>query len=116
MPVWQWVWLYPSTKESMKALASGREPKRSGNVGANFSDLNQASLYGLSLLTRGREWDRVTSRSESSAATVLDVIEVPRSAWTICGMPWIPKISFIISTASSPDSWASVSYTHLTLP
>ena len=28
--------------------------------------------------TFGREWDRVTSRSASSCATVLEVIEVPR--------------------------------------
>ena len=64
----------------MKALASDRQEKRSGNNGPYFIVLNKLSLYGLSLLTRGLEWDRVTSKSASSAATVLDVIEVPRSA------------------------------------
>src|SRR5674536_331552 len=90
----------------MNALASAREPKRSGNTGANFNVLNHDSEYGLSFETRGREWDLVTSRSESSAATVLDVMDVPRSACTTWGMPWMPKISFIISTARGPDSWA----------
>ena len=59
--------------------------------------------------TRGREWDRVTFRSDSRVATVLEVmqvIEVPRSAYTTWGTPWMPKICFIISSASSPDSWA----------
>lgn len=32
----------------MKARASQTEAKRSGNAGANFSVLNQASEYGLS--------------------------------------------------------------------
>ena len=59
---------------------------------------------GLSLLTRGREWDLVTSRSERSAATVLLVIDVPRSAWTTCGVPWIEKVSLIISAARTADS------------
>lgn len=56
--------------------------------------LNHASLNGLSLLTRGLEGDLVTSRSDNNAATVLLVIDVPRSAWTTSGVPWIPKISF----------------------
>ena len=62
----------------MNVLASASEPKRSGNTGANFNVLNHDSEYGLSFETRGREWDRVTSRSDSSAATVLDVMDVPR--------------------------------------
>src|SRR5450830_467292 len=90
----------------MNERASAREPKRSGNTGANFSVLNHDSEYGLSFETRGREWDRVTSRSESSAATVLDVMDVPRSACTTFGMPWMPKISVIISAARTADSWA----------
>src|SRR5450759_1302215 len=90
----------------MKLLASPREPKRSGNTGANLSVLNHDSEYGLSLETRGLEWDLVTSRSDSSAATVLDVIEVPRSACTTRGMPWMAKISVIISAARTADSWA----------
>src|SRR5665647_3305810 len=90
----------------MNARASPTEPKRSGNTGANLRVLNHASLNGLSLLTRGRECDLVTSRSDNNVATVFDVIDVPRSAWTTCGVPWMPKISFIISTANGPDSWA----------
>ena len=49
----------------MKALACWRDPNRSGKTGAYFKVLNHASEYGLSLDTRGREWDRVTSRSAS---------------------------------------------------
>src|SRR5674476_34571 len=106
MPVWRCSWLYHWTKASKKHRASARHPKRSGKVGLYFSVLNQASEYGLSLETFGRECDLVTSRSDRSAVTVLEVIDVPRSAWTTCGIPWIPKVSFIISTARGPDSWA----------
>src|SRR5665811_1210724 len=106
MPVWRCSWLYHCTKSAKKHRASARQPKRSGKVGAYLRVLNQASLYGLSLETFGRECDLVTSKSDSSAATVLEVIDVPRSAWTTCGTPWTPKISFIISTANGPDSWA----------
>ena len=35
------------------------------------------------MLTRGRLCDLVTSRSARSAATVLDVMDVPRSACTV---------------------------------
>jgi hypothetical protein len=59
-----------------------------------------------SLDTCGREWDWVTPRSANRNATGLEVIDVPRTAWTTCGIPWTPKISFIISTANGPDSWA----------
>src|SRR5664280_956272 len=90
----------------MNALASAREPKRSGNTGANFNVLNHDSEYGLSLDTRGRLWDLVTSRSANNAATVLDVMDVPRSACTTRGIPWMAKISFIISTARTADSAA----------
>src|SRR6202453_3165237 len=71
----------------MNCLASQSDPKRSGNAGPYFNVLNNDSEYGLSLDTRGRECDRVTSRSASSAATVLLVIEVPRSACTTCATP-----------------------------
>src|SRR5450830_293119 len=90
----------------MNERASAREPKRSGNTGANFSVLNHDSEYGLSFETWGREWDLVTSRSESSTATVLDVMDVPRSACTTRGITWMAKISFIISVARTADSWA----------
>jgi hypothetical protein len=55
----------------MNSLASPRVPKRRGNAGVNFSALNLATLNGLSVDTRGREGDLVTSRSESNAVTVL---------------------------------------------
>src|SRR5450759_1109510 len=90
----------------MHALESARELKRSADKGENFNVLNHDSEYGLAFETRGREWDRVTSRSESNAATVLDVMDVPRSACTTWGMPWMAKIHFIISVARTADSWA----------
>src|ERR1700755_118242 len=71
----------------MNCLAWQSDPKRSGNSGPYFKVLNNDSEYGLSLDTRGRECDRVTSRSASSAATVLLVIDVPRSACTTRGTP-----------------------------
>ena len=64
----------------MNARAACNEVNRSGNTGAYFNVLFHASEKGLSLDTRGREWDRVTSRSSSSIATDLLVIDVPRSA------------------------------------
>src|SRR5450759_405952 len=91
MPVWRCWWLYHWTKAAKKPRASARQPKRSGKVGLYFRVLNQASEYGLSLETFGRECDLVTSRSDRSAATVLEVIDVPRSAWTTCGIPWTAR-------------------------
>src|SRR6476659_3076238 len=88
----------------MNCRAACRELNRSGNTGAYFSVLFHASLNGLSLETLGLEWDRVTPRSSSRAATGLLVIDVPRSACTTCGMPWTPKISVINSTANAADS------------
>jgi len=67
-------------KSAMHARAAPMEPNRSKNTGAYFRVLNQPSLNGLSFETRGRECERVTSRSASNAATVLLIIEVPRSA------------------------------------
>src|SRR5882757_725512 len=89
----------------MNCLASHSDPKHSGNAGPYFNVLNNASEYGLSLDTRGLECDRVTSRSASRAATVLLVIDVPRSACTTCGTPWMEKICSISSFARTPDSW-----------
>lgn len=40
---------------------------------------------GLSLLTFGREWDLMMSRSSSSTLTGLEVIEVPLSEWMVPG-------------------------------
>ena len=56
------------------------------------------------MLTRGREWLRSTPRSSSSWATGLDVIEVPRSAWTAVGMPWMPIASSSIVVAMPESS------------
>src|SRR6476646_8322498 len=81
----------------MNCLASLSDPKHSGNSGQYFKVLNNDSEYGLSLDTRGRECDRVTSRSASSATTVLLVIEVPRSACTTRGTPWTVKTCSISS-------------------
>src|SRR6266851_9266639 len=70
--------------------------------------LNCASLYGLSLLTFGRECDLRIARSDSRADTGLDVIEVPRSAWMACGAtpPFRRTASLMKSFASSPSSVA----------
>ena len=57
-----------------------QRPEPAGKAGQYFSVLNCASLYGLSLLTFGRECDLRIARSDSSADTGLDVIEAPRSA------------------------------------
>src|SRR6476469_9556852 len=106
MPVWRCSWLYQWVNSSMNFLDSVSDPKRSGNSGPYFRVLNSASEYGLSFETRGLEYDRVTSRSASRAATVLLVIDVPRSACTTCGTPWTEKICSISSFARTPDSWA----------
>src|SRR3979490_1363473 len=90
----------------MNFLACASDPKHSGNSGPYFKVLNSDSEYGLSLDTRGRECDRVTSRSASSAATVLLVIDVPRSACTTCGTPCPRKTASTTALARTPDSWA----------
>src|SRR3954468_6951300 len=106
MPECRWAWLYQATKSVMNARAWARDANRSGKTGAYFNVLNQASLYGLSLDTFGRECDRVTARSSSSSATDFDVIEVPRSACTTCGTPCASNPSRIIVAARGPDSRA----------
>ena len=103
-----------ATKSAMKVRAWVREPNRSGKTGEYLHVLNHDSEYGLSLLTCGREWDRVTDRSSNNVATLLEVIAVPRSACTTVGAPCTPKICFIISVASTPASvwctWAPTMY------
>jgi hypothetical protein len=59
------------------------QPNLSGNSGLYLSVLNCASENGLSFETCGREWLFVTPRSASSSATAFDVIDEPRSAWTV---------------------------------
>src|SRR4030042_572953 len=58
-------------------------PDRVGNPGLYLRVLNWLSEYGLSLETWGRLWLLVTPRSESSSATVLEIIADPRSAWIV---------------------------------
>ena len=70
----------PGEERTQKERASWIDPKRSGKPGRYLSVLNCASEYQLALETCGRECDLVTPRSESSSATGLDVIELPRSA------------------------------------
>ncbi|RGC64951.1 hypothetical protein C5N14_31095 [Micromonospora sp. MW-13] len=98
--------MYQVTKSFMNVRAWARDANRSGNTGAYFNVLNQASLYGLSLDTFGRECERVTSRSSSRSATDFDVIDVPRSACTTCGTPWTSNTWRIIDSARGPDSRA----------
>src|SRR5487761_882264 len=91
---------------SLKARASSRVAKLPGNAGQYLRVLNADSEYGLSLDTRGREWLRLTWRSASSWVTVLDVIEVPLSAWIAPGaIPLLPAIAFWMNAfARSPFS------------
>jgi len=64
----------------MKVRAWPRLGNRSANTGAYFRVLNQPSLNGLSFETPDQECDLVIYKSDSSAAAVLLVIDVPRSA------------------------------------
>ena len=66
--------------------------------------MNWDSENGLSLLTRGREWERVTPRSASSAETGLEVIEVPRSACTVCGVAPLRSIASAMKSLASRES------------
>lgn len=47
----------------------------------------------------------MTARSDNNVATVCEVVLVPLSASTKFGMQRTPKLSFIISTARTPDSF-----------
>ena len=58
-----------------------------------FDVLNAASEKGLSFDTCGRECDRTTCRSARRSAIFFDVIEVPRSACTTRGTPWVANTS-----------------------
>jgi hypothetical protein len=62
------------------------------NSGRYLRVLNCASEYGLSLLTWGREWERVTPGSASSAETGLEVIEVPRGLSVRPGRQDVPAV------------------------
>ena len=49
-------------------------------TGTNLRVLNHDSDYGLSILTPALKCHFVSSKSDNNAATVLVVIDVPRSA------------------------------------
>lgn len=62
--------------------------------------LKCASLTGLPLLVLGRQCDRVTPRSVSNTDTDFEVIEVPRSEYTVCGTrPLCSMVSAVNSLA-----------------
>lgn len=60
IPEWRCSWLYYAVNSSMNSLASWTESNRSGKLGPYFTVLSNASEYGLSFDTRGRERERVT--------------------------------------------------------
>ena len=66
--------------------------------------MNWAFENGLSFDTRGREWVRVMPRSISSIATVFEVIEVPRSAWTVCGAEPFRATAVSMNSAATTES------------
>src|SRR5688500_2436488 len=74
----------------VRVRACSREPKRSGNSARYFSVLKWLSEYGLSFETCGLECVFVTPRSASKSATGFDVIDDPRSAWTVSCPGTIP--------------------------
>lgn len=63
----------------MNSRASPMKQNHSGKTGAYMKVLNYAPLYGLSLLARRFECERVTFMPAISAATVLDVVDAPGS-------------------------------------
>src|ERR1700738_5273741 len=91
---------------SMNCLASQSDPTHSGNSGPYFRLLNNDPEYVLSVHPRGQQCEPVTSETASSAATVLLVIDVPRSACTTWGTPCTVNTRSINSLARTPDSGA----------
>src|SRR5665648_405972 len=91
-------------KPAQNWRAWAREANEDGNSGRYFRVLNCASEYGLSLLTRAREWERVTPRSASSAETGWEVIEVPRSACTVCGTAPLRSMASAMKSVASRES------------
>ena len=69
--------------------------------------LNWLSEYGLSLETLGRELLLVTPRSASSNATGLEVIQVPRSAWTVSWSAWTCWLAMVSASSHSARTAAS---------
>src|SRR5450759_1091072 len=104
IPEWRKTWLYSAKNPSQNARASWTVAKDPGKSCRYFIVLNCASENGLSLLTRGREWERVTPRSASRAETGLEVIEVPRSACTVCGTVPLRAIASAMKSFASRES------------
>ena len=52
----------------------------------------------------GRKWDRLASRWATSAETCLEVIEVPRSACTVCGVVPLRSIASAIKSLARRKS------------
>ena len=96
--------MYSWKKPAQNSRACASEANDVGKSGRYFRVLNWASENGLSLLTRGREWERVTPRSASSAETGLEVIDVPRSACTVCGATPLRSIASAMKSAASRES------------
>jgi hypothetical protein len=63
----------------------------------------------LSFDVRGREWERAIPRSIIISDTGFDVIELPRSAWIVCGVTRLrataPARTSFATTVSS--AWAT---------
>src|SRR3972149_2360561 len=101
MPPWRCSVLYQVKNGWQKARASSALPKRSGNSGRDLRVLNGASESGLSLETCGRLWVRVMPRSARSRATAFEVIDVPRSAWTVSCPGLMPCVSQVAAISRS---------------
>src|SRR5215207_3989241 len=104
MPECLWMWWYWWKKPAQNCRAWASEANDVGNSGRYFRVLNWASENGLSFDTRGREWERVMPRSVSSAETGLEVIEVPRSACTVCGVAPLRSIASAMKSFASRES------------
>jgi hypothetical protein len=91
---------------SQKTFASWMDPNSPGNAGQYFRVLKADSEYGLSSDTCGLEWDCAMFSFTYRPATVLLVIEVPRSACTASGaMPSLAAMACSMNSfASSPVS------------
>ena len=90
---------------------AGAELAGVGQRGEGLRELGQV-LEGLELrfgervIVRdpGLEWERVTPRSASSAETGLEVIEVPRSACTVCGVAPLRSMASAMKSVARRES------------
>jgi hypothetical protein len=69
-----------------KFVRIAKECKEFRKVMDVFQGFELRLTEGLSLLVRGREWDRSMPRLAISSDTDPEVIGVPRSACTVCGI------------------------------